>query len=217
MPATDSMRSAAASASQRDRGRCIVTIWVASRDLLAELARSFRRDAPGKAELPEALLKMKAHSDVLFTRKFSLRGTGARTGTDGHGRTRPTRPTRPTRQTHPIHPSKIKVRSDPTREEARKAQPTQGTNGGERSSSGATLTERRPRLTACSRVRQYDGDSPVLCIIRIVLYYVLIQAVLSLQPFTFTALSAMTCTRSRGHVTSSQSHRLCMWVCVLCR
>ena len=44
----------------------------------------------------------------------------ARTGTDGHGRTRPTQPTQPTRPTHPIHPNKTKVQSDPTREEARK-------------------------------------------------------------------------------------------------
>ena len=62
-------------------------------------------------------------------------GGGARTDTDGHGRTRPTQPTRPT---HPIHPNKTKVRSSPTREEARKAQPTQGTSGNERSSNGAT-------------------------------------------------------------------------------
>ena len=47
-------------------------------------------------------------------------GGGARTGTDGHGRTRPTQPTQPTRPTHPIHPNKTKVQSDPTREEARK-------------------------------------------------------------------------------------------------
>ena len=37
------------------------------------------------------------------------RGWGARTGTDGHGRTRPTQPTQPTRPTHPIRPNKTKV------------------------------------------------------------------------------------------------------------
>ena len=51
--------------------------------------------------------------------------------------------------------------------------------GGRRPETGLYI---HTALQASGRVGSYAGDRAVLCIIRIVLYYVLIRAVLSLDP-----------------------------------